>query len=373
MTLSDKRHHSLFWEALFDAAVEAIIVADANGRIEAFNQSAERMFGYVSEEVVGKNLKMLMPKPHSDNHDQYIETYRDTGKAKIIGIGREVFALRKDGSEVPVNLSIGEFKSPEGAEGFVGVLYDISDRRDAERRVGEHQEKLAAIARMNVVGELAQGIVHEISQPLSALTNYAQALENLERNAAADPAMRRELLHKVLLQADRAAQILTRLRSFIKHRAPSTERINIAPLLDRAVKLVGSEVRRTGTPVIVELVEDNLFVSADPVQIEQILLNLILNALHSIASAGHHEPVLLSARKCGDRVVIEVLDRGIGVDPKIEKDLFSYFVSTKEGGLGIGLNLSATLALSFGGKIEHRRPKNGGARFLLDLPYAEES
>jgi C4-dicarboxylate-specific signal transduction histidine kinase len=120
-------------------------------------------------------------------------------------------------------------------------------------------------------------------------------------------------------------------------------------------------------------VDDDLFVSADPVQIEQILLNLILNALHSIASAGHNEPVLLSARKCGDRVVIEVLDRGIGVDPKIEKDLFSYFVSTKDGGLGIGLNLSATLALSFGGKIEHRRPINGGARFLLDLPYAEES
>jgi len=362
------------WETIFDAAIDAIVVADGNGLIQAFNPSAERLFGYTFEEVLNQNLRMLMPEPDASKHDGYMRAYKLSGDAKIIGKGREVTARRKDGSTFPLHLSVGEVKDGVGADRmFVGILHDLTARVQVERRAREHQTMLAAVDRMNLIGELAQGIVHEVSQPLSAVANYARALANLEREEATDPENRLLLLDKIGQQAERAGDILGRLRGFIRHREPSLERVPLLPRLESAVALIEPESRERGVPVNLRPVDPHLEIEVDPVQIEQILINLMKNAIDATGEAGRADPVHVSARRNGTSVEIEVRDRGTGVDPNIESDMFNYFVSTKRHGMGMGLNLSATLALSFGGRIEHRRPADGGARFVLVLPIVEHS
>ncbi len=363
------------WETIFDAAIDAIVVANGKGLIQAFNPSAEQMFGYSFEEVYNQNLRMLMPEPDASQHDQYMRSYQKTGKARIIGKGRDVIARHKDGTTFPVHLSVGEVEQAADSgvdRTFVGILHDLTERTEVERRSREHQTMFAAVARMNLVGELAQGIVHEVSQPLSAVTNYAQALINLEKSGeTTSPEQRVELLKKIGQQAERAGAILGRLRSFIRHREPTLERIAVQPRLESALALIEPESAEQNVRVELTPADPAIEIMADPVQIEQILLNLLKNAIDATSESGGTDAVQLTATRNGSRVEISVRDRGPGVDPSIEADMFNYFVSTKRFGMGMGLNLSSTIALAFGGRIEHRRPAGGGALFVLTLPIVE--
>ncbi|MGI9383432.1 MAG: PAS domain S-box protein, partial [Methyloligellaceae bacterium] len=215
MTVRSKEEARSRLEAIIDTALFAIITINDEGVVEDFNPSAETMFGYTGAEVIGQNVSVLMPEPYRGEHDGYIRRYLTTGSKRIIGIGREVVALRKDGSTFPVHLSVSEVKLADRTL-FTGMIEDITARRQAEDRVTELQNELIHVARLSAMGELASALAHELNQPLTAVSNYANAARRmLDNSGSKDPHTASELLLKASDQALRAGEIIRRLRQFI--------------------------------------------------------------------------------------------------------------------------------------------------------------
>ena len=229
--------------ALLDAAVDAIVVIDAAGRIETFNPAAEKLFGFTEQEMVGRNVSLLMPEPDRSAHDDYLRRYLATGEAHIIGIGREVWARRRDGSTFPAALSVGRVASAETPR-FVGFIHDLSERVAAENEVIQARDRLTHVARLSTMGEMAAGLAHEINQPLTAITTYAQACQYLlAQGAAVDAQEIRDALAQISQQALRAGEVIRRLRTFVSNREVRQERVDCNRLLEDLAALARPDAR----------------------------------------------------------------------------------------------------------------------------------
>lgn len=216
-------------QALLDASVDAIVIVSCRGVIEAFSPAAEKLFGYSSSEAIGSNVCLLMPEPHQSAHDGYIERYLATGEARIVGIGREVQARRKDGSVFPAWLAVGRIHDRQADSTgpcFVGFVHDLSLRHQAAEQERRSAQRLAEISRLDAMAELAADIAHEVNQPLAAITNYAKACERLlGSSAAGQPETRtdvQEALRQIADQALRAGDSIRRLRELIHNRTQAS-------------------------------------------------------------------------------------------------------------------------------------------------------
>lgn len=221
------------FQALLDVAVDAIIIIDQGGAIETFNLSAERLFGYSADEVIGANVSLLMPEPHAALHDQHMQRYLSTGVAHIIGIGREVDARRKDGSLFPAWLSVGRIGGP-GPPRFAGFLHDITARRQSVELEKRSAQRLAEVARLSAMADMAADIAHEINQPLAAIVNYAQACDRLLSLPDCNCAEVQEALRQISAQALRAGASIRRLRDIVSGRRQAT--IDEQALSENAVR-----------------------------------------------------------------------------------------------------------------------------------------
>jgi two-component system sensor kinase FixL len=355
---------SLF-QALIATAVDGMVVIDAEGIVEVYNPACERLFGYAADEVIGRNVAMLMPAPYREAHDGYIAAYRRTGIARIIGIGREVVGRRKDGSTFPMYLSVGEGSVGERPI-FVGIIHDISNRRDAERRLQDLQAELLHVSRLTAMGQMSSGLAHELNQPLTAIMNYIKAARRTVE-AVEDPRVARalELVDKAAAQTQRAGQIIRRLRDFVEkgetHRR--LEDINATVAEAVALGLAGGgdvERRFDYAPGLAD-------VMIDRIQIQQVVLNLVRNAVEAMAGCARRELRIATALVDG-MVEITVADTGPGLPPEILDRLFQPFVTTKENGMGIGLSLCRTIADAHGGELTAATGEQGGAVFRIRLP-----
>lgn len=619
------RHESEL-EALLDAAIDAIIVIDQRGRIETFNRSAERLFGYQATEVSGQPVNVLMPEPYRSQHDRYLGAYMDTGRAKIIGIGREVYAQRADGTTFPASLAVGEIKGsipkrfvgfiqditarkaaieelqrerdrvhnylelaqvilvaldrdgrialinrkgceildsseneligrdwfqhcvperhraglrqlfnavltetevppayaedtvlrrdgstvlmawrsallrdeqgrptgllssgeditdrrhaeealrrsetllttaqqiaglgnyeirlstgaifwsrqlfdllgydasapaldmpelieqrvhpddrervstawasmltrgdrldiehrirrPDGGIRFVhsqaeiqrveydgqvitGTLHDITTRKQSEEELRINQEKLAHVARLSTMGEMATGLAHEINQPLTAIATYAQAAIRLMQ---ADPTAHtddvREALGHIATQALRAGDVIRRLRTFVKNRSSRAETLDPNQLIEDILTLAETDARASDVRLSLEITPHLPAVSADPIQIQQVMLNLIRNAIDAtVDSPSHSREIVLQSSIVGNDIEMAVIDHGPGVPSPLSEDIFNPFVTTKESGTGLGLPISRSIIRAHGGRLGHRATAGGGATFYFTLP-----
>ncbi|HSN70850.1 MAG TPA: PAS domain S-box protein [Steroidobacteraceae bacterium] len=489
----------LEFQALLDAAVDAVFLIDHRGRIELVNSTALRMFGYQEQELLGVNVATLMPEPDRSRHDRYMGRYLETGRERIIGIGREVRALRKDGSIFEAELAVGripqvepprfvgfirditgrkdaeealrrseaqlrtaqelaslgnyvinfdgeeaDYWSPQlyrilgrdpsskpigldeycerlvhpadrdrvrqayvdldaGARPFdleyrivledgsqrylhhitqvvrnvegrvvkhVGTMHDITERRRAEDELRQSQERLTHFNRLSTMGEMAAGIAHEINQPLTAIATYAQASTRL---AKLDTLPREDLLmalEQIAKQALRAGEVIRRLRSFVKNREVRREPVEVNRLLDDLLLLAETDARHHNVRVRIEPAGQNPVVQADPVQIQQVMLNLVRNSIDAMLEVSEdRREILLRARidPSGD-VEIMVQDRGSGFLPGAESELFTPFYTTKAGGTGLGLAISRSIVRAHGGKLWSAENPAGGARFFFTLP-----
>ena len=486
--------------ALLDAAVDAIVIIDHAGNVEEFNRGAERIFGYAAHEVVGRNVRELMPEPHRAEHDGYMARYAVTGEARIIGIGREVQALRKDGSVIPCDLSVGQLRggptprfvgfvrdiserkqaeerlrrseaelrlaqelaklgnyvlheqgdepdyySPQllnilgiadsiatrvtrdafvenwvhpadrelvaealarmthgttpidieyrvvladgrlrylhhiaqavrGADGrvvkLVGTIHDITDRRHAEDDARQLQDRLTHFARLSTMGEMAAGLAHEINQPLSAIATYSQACQRMLR--APEPAIPDVVsaLEQINAQALRAGEIIRRLRMFVKNRELKREQVDCGRLLDDLRTLADTDARLHNIRLRIDAEEPLPTVYADPVQLQQVVLNLIRNAIDAMDDApeDRREVVLMTRLTAGGNIEIIVADHGSGVAPEATEYLFNPFFTTKAGGTGLGLAISRSIVRAHGGRLWHTPNDVCGARFHFTLP-----
>jgi two-component system sensor kinase FixL len=350
---------------------DAMVVIDEVGLILSFSAAAEKMFGYAETEVVGENVKKLMPNPDRDRHDQYLINYLTTGKRKIIGIGRVTTALHRDGSTFPIELAVGEAWSG-GRRIFTGFIRDLTERQQTLLRLQDLQSELAHVGRVSEMGTLASSLAHELNQPLTAVSSYCESARDLLEKAS-DPATL-ELVHEAMdeaaRQAIRAGQIVRRLRDFMSHGETERHVESLQRLINEAnaLALVGSREHQIDVQLSLDPRSDLVFV--DRIQVQQVLVNLIRNAIDAMIDAPVRKLTIGTARKEG-MTLVSVEDTGSGISEPIAEQLFQPFVTSKPGGMGIGLSICRTIVEAHGGHIWFERREDGGTAFHFTLPSGE--
>jgi two-component system sensor kinase FixL len=312
---------------------------------------------------------MLMPAPHRQAHDGYLERYYRTGERRIIGIGRVVVGARRDGSTFPMELAVGEMLGKDGRY-FTGFIRDLTERQEAERRLQEMQSELVHVSRLTALGEMASALAHELNQPLSAISNYVTGSRQLLAREGSDPEKIRDALERASEQALRAGQIIRRLREFVARGETERQTERLPKLLEEASALALVGAREHGVRVRFDLDPAAELVVADKVQVQQVVLNLIRNALDAMEGSARRE-LRIASHARGDMVEIEVADTGAGISDDVAQQLFHPFVTTKETGMGIGLSISRTIVEAHGGRITAERNEDCGATFRFTLRAAE--
>ncbi|QNP46097.1 PAS domain S-box protein [Sphingomonas sediminicola] len=350
---------------------DAMVVIDETGHILSFSAAAERMFGYNEEEVLGENVSMLMPSPDRERHDSYLENYRDTGERKIIGIGRVTTARHRDGYTFPIELSVGEAWLDEKRI-FTGFIHDITQRQNVERRLQDLQSELAHVGRVSEMASFASSLAHELNQPLTAIANYCEAARDLLGNGSDRETLDtvQEALDEASKESVRAGQIVRRLRNFIS-RGETEQRVeSLGRLITEAnaLALVGS--REHGIEVQVQLDPDADLVFVDRIQVQQVLTNLIRNAIDAMIDSNQKSLIIRTSAEPQDYVTVTVEDTGPGISESVIAELFQPFVTSKSAGMGIGLSICRTIVESHGGRIWFEERPGGGTAFHFTLPSA---
>jgi len=493
------RQQRLEYRAILDAAVDAIIVVDHHGTVQEFSRAAERIFGYARDEVLGRNVRQLMPEPFRGQHDGYMSRYMATGEQRIIGVGREVSARRKDGSVFPCDLAVGrvhgvepprfvgfirdittrkeseeqlrrsetelrlaqelanlgnyvmhaeavgqDYYSPQlhrilgiehgdpqivrqdylsrwvhpndrqrvadafarmdsgrgpcdieyqvvlrdgtvkhlhhlaqavfGADDrvikYVGTIHDVTDRRRAEDEARVLQERLTHFSRLSTMGEMAAGLAHEINQPLSAIATYARACQRLIAQPESDHSDVIAALEQINAQALRAGEVIRRLRNFVKNREVKREPVDCSRLLEDLRTLAETDARLHNIRLRLDCEEPLPTVHADPIQLQQVVLNLVRNAIDAMSEApeDRREVVLTTRKTSNDEIEITVADHGTGLAPEATEHLFNPFFTTKASGTGLGLAISRSIVRAHGGRLWHTPNDDCGVRFHFTLP-----
>lgn len=357
-------------KSILDTIPDAMIVIDPKGIIQSFSAAAERLFGYKSADVLGKNVSMLMPSPYREGHDGYIERYLRTGERRIIGVGRVVVGERRDGSTFPMELAVGEMKSNDKLF-FTGFIRDLTERQRTETRLQELQAELVHISRLTAMGEMASTLAHELNQPLSAISNYLKGARRvLDSKTDNATALAAEALDKASEQSLRAGQIISRLRTFVARGESERKAESLSKLLEEASALALVGAKDQGVKVRFDLDTGNDTVFADKVQVQQVVLNLIRNAIEAMSESPKRELVISSTADDGRMVRVSVSDTGSGLAPEILPQLFQPFITTKKHGMGVGLSISKTIIEAHGGRLWAQPNPGGGTVFHLTLKLA---
>jgi len=486
------------FEALLDAAVDAMVLINTDGCITRFSRSAEKLFGYQEEDVIGHNVNVLMPTPEREQHDSYLHNYKETGEKQIIGIGREVTARHRDGSTFPIELAVGEFESPDG-RGFVGILRDITQRKKQEAQLTQqaeelrlvfsnapmafavtdpeglvvninaacctlfgaatsdllqqpisalmHEEdradgaralksllsvggsvrrpvrfvdqdggtihtqmyaavgrdndgtprmlivalmdrgpliratreaedlrnRLTHVGRLGTLGEMVSGIAHELGQPLSAIVNYAHASRRMLDNETIGNEELSEVLEKIATQGERAGQVIRGLRSLLRRRDETREALDCSALVREVIQLCEHETRQAGFHLMLDLAPDLPPVNGDAIQIQQVILNLLRNALDAMREQARDDRIIVTTRAEGRDVLVAVADGGPGIEERHDDRIGEPFFTTKEEGLGLGLSICHSIVSAHEGSLRFERNERGGTTFRLTLPRTTDS
>ncbi len=371
--------------ALINAAVDGIFIINPNGIIEVANQSVRKMLGYNLSELVGQNISTLMPSPHRVQHDDYLRHYLDTGEAKIIGIGREVEAQKKDGSLLPIHLSVGRYESKDEIK-FVGIIRDLTQEKQrqselehAEQEIHQLVNRLAHASRVGVLGEMVGSIAHEINQPLTAIASRAQACTRL---LAADKSQNADVMSALEIisdQAIRAGDIIRSMRAWVRGQDAQRRPCSCNHLVLEVVELATMEAQNHDIELQLSLETRSTDIVCDPIQIQQVMLNLVKNAIDAVANfqprGQDTGKKILIATKClgQDRMQVTVTDSGPGIKDEIASNVFDPLFTTKKAGMGLGLSICRTIIRAHGGELNYKSNPQGGVSFYFILPTAVES
>lgn len=360
--------------SILQTVPDAMIIIDERGCVESLSTTAERLFGYSLSEIAGRNVSQLMPSPDREQHDSYLKRYLNTGERRIIGIGRIVVGQRKDGTTFPMHLTVGELRSGERHH-FTGFIRDLTDQQLTESRLKELQSEVTHMSRYTALGEMASTLAHEINQPLTAISNYLRGSQRLLDGMAGEaPPKLREALGKAADQALRAGHIIRRLREFVA-RGESDRRVeNLAKLIEDASTLGLVGAREAGVSVSFRLDPKADAVLADRIQIQQVLVNLIRNAIEIMVETANERRLEIGTTAgagTGELVEVSVSDTGTGLAPEVAAHLFQPFVTTKRKGMGLGLSICRTIVEAHGGKIWVEDRPGGGTIFRFTLRCAD--
>lgn len=342
---------TLRWKAIFEAAVDGIIVINARGRIEAFNPAAERLFGYRESEVLDQNVTLLMPSPYHEEHDGYLKKYLETGVQRIIGIGREVAGRRRDGTVFPVHLSVGEMLIG-GERKFTGILHDLSRRVRMEEQLREQ----AALASL---GEMAAVVAHEVRNPLAGIRAAVQVMARRFPSTGRDA----DVAAQIITRIDALNDLMKDLLLYARPPAPRLVAVDVGALVtstanllsgDPAFQHVRVQVRGSTGPVL-----------ADAELLKIVCVNLMLNGGQAMGGRGTIR-VDLSSTDSSCRIAFA--DSGPGIPHEVRKRIFTPFFTTKRRGTGLGLATAKRLVEAHRGIISVDCPQAGGTTVTVQLP-----
>jgi two-component system sensor kinase FixL len=330
------------------------------------------MFGYRPDELVGQSIGILMVGADKARHGNYLNRYKETGIRRIIGIGREVQAQRKDGSSFPAHIAVGEVGAGNTRR-FVGLIRDLTEQRQSEEEALRQREEMVNVSRLSMMGEMAAAMAHELNQPLTAIANYAAAsIRLLEQGAADSLADVRDALQEIKDQAHRAGDVIQRTRSFTKSAdgTRTVTRIHEVAALIRSLATL--DTKANNIQLKWEIPADLPPVVVDSVQIQQIILNLVRNAVDAMEDipADRRQISVTAKLTAPHEIRLEVSDRGTGVSEAAAANIFNAFYTTKSAGMGMGLAICRTIARAHGGQLGFRNnePEEGGATFFFTLP-----
>ncbi len=358
--------------SILDTVPDAMIVIDEKGIIQSFSVAAERQFGWRASEVIGQNVDRLMPSPYREAHDGYLSRYLTTGERRIIGIGRVVVGQRRDGSTFPMELAVGEALAGEHRY-FTGFARDLTERQQTEARLQELQTDFMHASRVSAVGEMASALAHELNQPLSAIANYLRGARRiLDRENPDDRPRLAEAMDKASEQALRAGDVIRRLRDFMGRGEVERRVESLTTLIEEAsaLALVGAGERRVRFAMRID--PDCDAILADRVQVQQVVINLIRNALEAMAASDRRELTVSSGPAGADFTAVRVSDSGSGIGEEIRDGLFTPFMTTKKQGMGVGLSICRTIVESHGGSIWAEANLDGGATIAFTVPREVE-
>lgn len=351
--------------SILDTVPDALVVIDDRALIQSFSTAAERLFGFTAAEVLNRNVSMLMPSPYREEHDKYLTRHLTTGERRIIGIGRVVVGMRKDGTTFAMELTVGTVELP-GAKLFTGFIRDLTERQDRERRLREMQAELIHISRLTDLGQMVSALAHEVNQPLAAMANYINGARRLF--AAGNQAGGQQAIERVAEQSERARQIIRRLRDLVKKTDSAKQRESVPVTIEEATALALVGVGQ-GLKLEVRVAEDAAEAVIDKIQIQQVLINLMRNAVEAMGTMARRE-LTVSASRIGEMVEIRVTDTGPGLPESVRTRLFQPFVTTKPEGMGVGLSVCRSIVEAHGGELHGDDAAGGGTVFRFTIPRA---
>lgn len=370
-TLASLQTREAHLQSILDTVPDATVVIETDGTVTSFNKAAMRQFGYQPEEVIGQNVRMLMPSPYREQHDGYIDRYLTTGEKRIIGVDRVVVGRRKDGSTFPMTLAVGETRIADKRY-FTGFIRDLTERQESAAQLEAAQGELARLARLNELGEMASTLAHELNQPLASIANYVQGCAVMLDRVDEEYAVRmRGALLEAAKQALRAGDIIRHLREFVTRGDTERRPEDMRKLVEEAGALALMGSRERGVRAHFEFGSGDNLVVVDRVQIQQVLTNLMRNAVEAMKDSETKE-LTITTREDHDRLFVTVADTGTGISDEVAARLFQPFVTTKAGGMGVGLSISQRIIGSHGGEISVSRNEGGGATFAFSLPIVKE-
>lgn len=373
--LRRSKHQLLEREAklnsIFNASVEGIITIDMSNQMVSANAAVKNIFGYKPEELIGADINMLMRVSAKELND-----CNAAGSLGIVDQIQEIEGIRKNGSIVPLELSIAEY-ALDNAHYFTYIVRDISHRKYREQLDKEHLDELAHVTRLGLMGEMASGIAHEVNQPLAAISSYTQASLNLMRIENFDKIKLTEILYKTQQQALRAGHIIHRMREFVKSHSKHRSTTDINALINDAVDLCTAELKQNGINLIFEL-ENNLPpIYVDHVQIEQVLINLIRNSVDAlkVLPAKHQGLLSIHSQMIPDAsgIQVRVKDNGPGLNKEQQQKILTPFYTTKADGMGMGLSISRSLIEAHDGHLHFNSQPGKGTTFYFTLPVRRKS
>lgn len=358
--------------SILSTVPEAMVVIDESGAILSFSIAAETLFGYAGEEVAGKNIAMLLPSPDRERHDDYIGRYLASGVPHIIGSVRTVSARCKDGTVIPVELSVGEARGCDGRRIFTGFIRDLTERRRTEEQLASLQAELIHVSRVSAMGAMASTLAHELNQPITAVVNYVEGARDLFAEAVeADRPVILDALDHAAAEALRAGNIVRHLRDFVARGEVEKTVEPLPPLIEEAAAFGLMDAREKGIKWTLNLDPAASPVLVDKVQIQQVLINLIRNAIEAMSDRIERRLTITSAPDQPGFVRVSISDTGGGIPPGVAAQLFSAFISTKARGMGLGLSICRTIIEANGGRIWVEPRASGGTTFHFTLVHAQ--
>jgi two-component system sensor kinase FixL len=356
-----------------EGSPNGIILVNEQGRIELVNAQAEKLFGYRREELIGQSIEVLVPPRFHDAHPIHRLKFVAEPAARTMGVGRELFGQRKDGSEFPVEIGTSPIQGEKGIL-VLAVIVDISARKQAEAESRQYREELAHLSRVEIVAEMATAFAHELNQPLSGIMNNASAGRRFIAKGRADMPKLDRLLNAIVMDTRRAGEIIRGIRAMVRKSEGARLSVNLNSIIAEVVQFVRSDALERHCTVISKLDPDLPAVSANPVLIQQVLLNIVINAFDAMRQipAAQRRVIIRSEEQSGGKVCVSVRDYGTGLPKENPDRIFEPFFSTKQDGLGMGLSIARSIISSHGGELTASNVEGSGTCIHFSLPPAEE-